>query len=208
MNAIAIETVTEEWVKANSEKRFTIKFENGTIFKNIRLFVGTFGSIGYLQGRQKRKGNYFPTYDKIESIVEVTKTKKEFSSIDNAKIILNKIHKNCWLDLQKTMQNVIKGNEPELDFKWHFEGKLKFRNVASLLNDWDKKSLIEAFENKTEWRWSRSGRGNNGRDLSLSTQIGADGKFRAYFSSEFIGCGNGDYWLLLNPTTAIFYERD
>jgi hypothetical protein len=208
MNAIATKEITNEWVRENYDKRFTVKFENGKELKNIKLFVGTNGSIGYLRGRQKRVGNYFPRYDNIESIVDVTKPIKEYTAIGNAKTILNKIHKNCWLDLQEQMQNVIAGNEPCQDFEWHFMGRLKFRNVASLLREGDRKRLVEAFENKTEYRWSRSGSGNNGRDLSLSTQIGRDGKFRAYFSSEYIGCGNGDYWLLLNPTTAIYYERD
>jgi hypothetical protein len=208
MTTIALETVTEEWVKENKEKRFTIKFENGNELKNIKLFVGTFGNIGYLQGRAKRMGKYFPAYDKIESITDVTKPKKEYTAIGNAKIILNKIHKNSWDELKEDMQSIIDGENPKESFDWHFKGKLKFRNVSTLLNEWEKKRLIEAFEEKNEWRWSRNGSGNNGRDLSISTRVCEDGIFRAWFSSEYIGCGNGDYWLLLNPTTAIYYERD
>lgn len=203
-----MQSITEQWVKENKDKRFTFEFDNGTILKNVKVFIGQYGGIGYLQGRAKRMGRHFPIYDTIKSITETTKEKKVYSDIENAKTILKKIHKNSWIDLQKEMQDVIKGLEVQDTFKWHFSGKLKFRNISSLLNDWEKKRLIEAFENKNEWRWSKAGRGNNGRDLSLSTQLDKDGNLRAFFSSEYVGCGNGDYWLLLNPTTAIYYERD
>jgi len=202
-----MKALTTKWVKENSNKRFTIKFENGRELKNVRLFVnGGSDSIGYLQGRAKRMGKFFPMYDNIKSITEVVK--KEITAIGNAKTILGRIHPNAWLDLQKEMQAIIDGSEPQSDFNYHFAGKLNFRSVTAMLGKGYSQRLKEAFENKTEFSWSRGGRGNNGRDLRLSTQIGEDGKFRAYFSSEYIGCGNGDYWLLINPTTAIYYERD
>ena len=198
--------ITKEFVEQNKDKRFTFVFENGLILKNIKLFVSGTGVIAYLSGRQKRRGYSFPLYQKIKEVIEVKK--KVFTDIDNAKTILKKIHPNVWPDIQEDMKRIINGGEISQDFDWHYKGKLKFKNISSLLNSHEKNRLREAFENKTDYNWSKPTYHHRGRDLSLSTQVGEDGKFRAWFSSEYMGCGNGDYYLLLNPTTAIFYETD
>lgn len=199
--------VTEQFVKDNKDKRFTISFEDGNVLKNIKLFIGTTGGIGYLQGRQKRQGSYFPIYNTISEIVEVTKKKKEYNSIDNAKCILKKIHPNVWNSLKQEMKQVING-EFSQDFEWHFKGKLNFKNITQYLTEHEKQRLVEAFEQGKDFSWKRKTYHHAGRDLSISLERHTDGNLYAYFSSEYMGCGNGDYWLLLNPTTAIYYERD
>jgi hypothetical protein len=35
-----------------------------------------------------------------------------------------------------------------------------------------------------------------------------DGVFRAWYSSEYAGCGNGQYYILINPHYASFMEPD
>lgn len=198
--------ITRKFVEENKDKRFTIKFENGLTLKNIKPFLSSCGSIAYLSGRFKRRGLLFPIYDRITEIKEIKK--KEHTDIGNAETILKKIHPNAWGDLKVELKNVIDGVEVNQDFEWHFRGKLNFKNITQYLRTGDKERLKNAFDNKEDYRWSRTTNHHRGRDLSISCQIGSDGKFRAYFSSEYMGCGNGDYWLLLSPTTAIFYETD
>ena len=198
--------ITKEFVKENKDKRFTVTFENGKVMKNIKFFLSESETIAYLSGRQKRRGYAFPIYDNIIEI-EVIK-KKEHTDIDNAKIILKKIHSNVWDDLKEEMNNVIKTGIIDNDFKFHFRGKLNLKNITKYLSSSEKERLKNAFETKTPFTWKRYTTHHSGRDLSISVESGSDGKFRAYFSSEFMGCGNGDYWLLLNPTTAIYYETD
>lgn len=200
--------VDERFVRENEGKRFTITFANGLVLKNIKLFLSTSGGIGYLSGRQKKRGYGFPVYDEIANIVEVTKKQKVYDNVVNAKTILKKLHSNVWEDIRNEMEDVVNNNIVNNDFEYHFTGKLNFKNVTKYLTLSEAKRLKEAFENKTEFRWSRYTDHQLGRDLKISTEIGKDGKFRAFFSSEYMGCGNGDYWLLLNPTTAIFYETD
>lgn len=198
--------VTRTFVEENKDKRFIVTFEDGRILKNIKFFLSTSNVIAYLSGRQKRRGYSFPIYDKIKEVKEVKK-RSEPTDIGNAKTILKKIHVNVWDEMKSELNDVINGKSNQ-DFEWHFKGKLKFRNISSLLSITKRAELKEAFENKKEFRWSKNTYHHSGRDLSISTQIGQDGKLRAYFSSEYMGCGNGDYWLLLNPTTAIYYEAD
>lgn len=200
--------VTKQFVSDNKDKRFNVVFENGMVLNNIMLFLSSNDVIGYLSGRNKRRGKIFPLCLKIKDIVEVKKKEKVISHIGNAKTILKKIHPNAWDDIQEEMKDIINGGDITQDFEWHYKGKLLFKNITQYLNIYEQEYLKDAFENKKNWRWSRRTNHHRGRDLSISTEIGEDGKFRAYFSSEYMGCGNGDYWLLLNPTTAIFYETD
>jgi len=197
--------ITEEFVKENKDKKFTVTLEDGRIFKNIKFFISTNGCICYHVRNQKRYGYHFPCYDKIKNITE--HLPKVYNNVSNAKTILKKIHPNAWNNIKEEMKKVIDGESVQ-DFEWHFTGKLKFRNVSSLLSDYERKRLKESFENKISFGWHQNTHHHSGRDLSISVEIGEDNELRAYFSSEFMGCGNGDYWLLLNPTTAIYYERD
>ncbi len=201
-------TVDNKFVEENKGKRFTFTFVNGLVLKNIKLFVSSYGTIGYLSGNQKRRGYPFPIYDEIKEFVDITKKPKVYNDIDNAKSILKKIHPNAWIELQESLKNIINGESIDTDFEYHFRGELKFKNVSKYLNEHEAERLKSAFENKTEFNWRRDTMHHSGRDLSIYTRFGSDGHFRGYFNSEYMGCGNGDYWLLLNPTTAIFYETD
>lgn len=203
-------TITKKFIEENEGKRFTVTFENGNVLKNIKLFIGTTGQIGYLQGRQKRAGSYFPIFDTIKDVTDVTKPKKVYSDVANAKTILKKIHPNAWDSLKKEMEDVIEkgGCEKDSDFHYHFTKKLNFKNITQYLSFNEQQNLKRAFENKKEYHWNRETYHHAGRDLTISVELHSDGILRAYFSSEYMGWGNGDYWLLLNPTTAIFYETD
>ena len=65
--------------------------------------------------------------------------------------------------------------------------------------------LQKAFENKTDYRHTKYGKK---RKLTVSTKMGTDGVFRAWFASEYTDQGHGQYYILLNPTTASFCEWD
>lgn len=67
------------------------------------------------------------------------------------------------------------------------------------------KQVEEAFENRTPYSYSSPGRR---RDVSIEMRVCDDGVFRAWYRSEYPGCGNGQYFLLLNPTTASLSEYD
>lgn len=67
------------------------------------------------------------------------------------------------------------------------------------------RELEQAFKNKKSYHYKEYG---DRRDFSVETKMSEDGIFRAWFSSEYAGCGNGQYYLLLNPKIAIFCEND
>ncbi len=219
-------TIDREFVEQNASKRFNITFseEVQVVFAGRYKTVKKLNSIGFFIGKdtndicyktakQKWRG-YTITRLPVDKIIKMEEATKTYSAVENAKKILKKIHPNAWPELRKQMQDIIDGKEPEQDFNWHFAGKLTFVNIGSKMDkmerQWALKAFEMAFENKTEYSWSKRARGPQGRDLSASVQVSQykDEHVRAFYSSEFPGCGNGDYYLLLNPTTAIYYERD
>ena len=48
----------------------------------------------------------------------------------------------------------------------------------------------------------------NGYDCSVDVEFNEKGIGRAWFSKEYVGCGNGWYYLLFDHKHAIFYEKD
>lgn len=82
-----------------------------------------------------------------------------------------------------------------------------FRNIRKHFSEDQFEQIKLAFENKTKISIHRNGNSVRERDYSVHTAFD-NGEFQAWFSSEYHRCGNGNYYLLLNPTTAVFMEHD
>lgn len=85
-------------------------------------------------------------------------------------------------------------------------------NISGKFPDYVIANIKTAFAEKSNYTYDAGGGWNStkktGRDLKVECKLCDDTIYRAWFSSEYPGCANGDYWLLVNPTTAIFKERD
>ena len=119
------------------------------------------------------------------------------------KNIIKRIHPNLWSDI------VTKYNEGNLD-PVGADCRYETRSIKDVFSLVQLEGLAWAIENKIDYSITKYyyGISPNGRDYSVETKLGKDGVFRAWFSSEYKGCGNGDYYLLINPTQAIFVEKD
>lgn len=144
-------------------------------------------------------------------------SKEEFLQ-QEAQKVLNRIHKNLWDNVYKEYEEFIeKGEKAYEEDSWRKApyalancGKAKFRSITSVFDDRVLEEIRQAIENKTDYHHSlpTSSFSGKGRDRSVAVKLCDDGILRAWFSSEYPGCGNGDYYLLINPTTALYYERD
>ena len=199
--------VTKQFVEDNKGKRFNVTLKNGYVYNKIEFFTGEYG-ICYHNSRQKRYGMYWRhNNSEIKEIVEVNKP--VYDTKKNIKSYLKKIHPNAWDDIKQDLTKVLDGTKPEINLHEYLTGKVKYRrDIKKLLSVTEFNLLVDAFENKKAFSWHRNTYSPSGRDLSIRTRLCEDGIYRAWFSSEFMGCANGDYYLLINPTTAIYYERD
>jgi uncharacterized FAD-dependent dehydrogenase len=118
---------------------------------------------------------------------------------------VKRIHPNLWSDFKQEFQDFIDGKTERVPSVLENNGKSKFRDISKIFPSYVMVQLKTAIETKTDYSYMLHG---SKRDRSVSVSTAPDGITRAWFSSEYSGCGNGDYYLLLNPTTAIFGETD
>jgi len=215
---IASEDAKKKIYEVNLIQEFHVPMFGTTKKLKCRFFISTGGLLCIQPLRRKRSG--FRAGLLIQSIASIKELgepiKKEYDVLQNAKTLLKKMHPNAWDELRERLQSAVDTNDAsKLQSEYMLHGKVKYRNIVKDIekyNGYSKTQILnaitKAFENKESYRWSHNTNGGGGRDLSLSVEPKEDGILRAYFSSEFMGCGNGDYYLLINPTTAIFNERD
>jgi hypothetical protein len=121
--------------------------------------------------------------------------------LKRAQSLLRRIDKRCWDDLRRRSAKQI-ANEFRDSSLVPFNFINRFpRHLRPLI----KEQVAIAFEQRKSLQYHRDGKR---RDLSIETKHCEDGIFRAWFSSEYRGCANGDYYLVISPTQAIYYERD
>jgi hypothetical protein len=199
-----------------ADKKFKVTLSRATRFRGmrtpsdqivIRIFNGASGQLGFMTGASKRMGQSI--YDlttfggEILSAVEVLpKEKKEGPTPEeNLAKVKAKLHPNAW----PSIRNQVQAND---DF---LHGP-RYCNPISKFRKYDQKMLAEqvqaAFDGAHEFHHRQLTDKPSGRDLTIRIYKNADGTINACFDSEYMGCGNGDYWLYLNPTTAVFGERD
>ena len=202
--------------------------------KNLRLFYSTAGDLCYLGPKSRRHG-YVLSSNGIVSFREIgasTSAKEAWEKpyrnfMNFRKKFTEQAHPNLWPHVQQGYRNA----DPETVRAGLIEAatsddSLRFyhvmRNLPEVLSENDYKStqigntmppnrreqwLLEiktAIEQKQEGRW----KWREKYDYTVSLQFNGDGHFVGYFSQEFKDCGNGHYWLLINPTTAVFAESD
>lgn len=207
--------VSPSFFADKADKKFKIVLSKPTTFRGmrkasdiiiIRIFKGAM-QMGFMTGASKRMGQSI--YDltqyggEILSAVEVLpKEKKDGPTPEqNLAKVISKLHPNAWLSIRTQTHT----NDD-------FLHDLRFCNPISKFRKYDQKFLAEqvkaAFDNGTEFYHRQRTEHHSGRDLTIRIRLNADGTVNASFDSEYMGCGNGDYWLFLNPTTAVYYERD
>jgi len=153
----------------------------------VRLFMH--GS-GLCYTFRKKTGYAFAPehYTFLKSIEPILPDAKAESETLKIKALANRIHPNAWSDLREKLLA-----DPGNYYKnYGYTVTSITRKFPSYVID----SIKDAFENKANYSYQTWPDGNKGRKLSVELKVCDDGIFRAWFSSEFPGCANGDYWLV------------
>lgn len=162
-----------------------------------RYFISTRDFLCYTQ--TARTGTYisemdWQNIDRIEMIhrEHPDEIKKRTSHKDK---MWNRINKSRYDE--KTWSN--------LTIDSFSNGKGRFYQISKIFDESIISQIEEAFKEKKEFRFTRY---RQKRDFTVSGRMCEGGIYKAWFSSEYSGCGNGDYYLLLNPRVAVFYQKD
>lgn len=137
------------------------------------------------------------SFEKVEKLVlihpncpeEVKKREKQEESFWK-RVQREKYDENTWSNLKKGS---------------FFPSQFKFINITKIFSPWEIEQIERAFKEKSKFNYYREG---VKRDFTINGEMCQDGIYRAWYSSEYSGCGNGDYYLLLNPRIAVFCEHD
>ena len=140
-----------------------------------------------------------PYIDKVEPMAP--KASYEERKAQAGRRMLKLLHPNAWGNIRAELEA---GDYRALD-----NSNLTFYNVGKAFPRLAVAGLRDVFEQRLEYRWRQNSNSNNfGRDFTIQTKEGEGGIFKAWFSSEYPGCGNGSYYLLLSPEWAIHCEDD
>ena len=196
-------------VSLNTRKR---RCSEPKLVHEYRLFVSTKNNLCYTN--TTRTGFVFGAMD-LQALISIEPVPK-VDLVKKVGNMANRFHQNAWGDLKAKLIA-----DPA---KYADEYGYSVTNITGKFPAHVIEAIKSAFESKTDYSYRQDsgvfltgkqqqscwgGTSNRaGRDLKVECKLCDDGIFRAWFTSEFNGCLNGDYWVLINPTTAIFKERD
>ena len=210
-------------VGSYTREKFIIEFSKpssvikaGTYAKDIlkmkvRTFESKDGTYCYTFG--SRRGWPFHKVDvhNIKSISlptpEEAKLTHELHNLNNIQKAVKLIHPNAWSDLRTDLIE-------HPDKYKYYGGFLKINRPVkicgayierSVFGDWTLKQIVNAFETKTDFSQEVRSRQY---DFRVECSVGSGNIFRAWYTREVHGGGANWAYLLLNPTTAWFVEKD
>jgi hypothetical protein len=175
----------------------------------LYLYKSTGGEICFSNkaSRVKRVYSYYTLFkdSQVESIELLSGKSKENIDWDlhNRVYILNNMHDNLWIDLKERLSK--SDYKEDSLIRENSGGKIKTASMKSVFPRWVLDNIKDAIENKKDFSYRMSG---TRRDRSIEIKVDEDNKVRAWYSSEYAGCLNGAYYILINPNTAIFTEFD
>lgn len=151
------------------------------------------------------------------------------------KAYTEKLHPNLWSNLRDgyTKLNIekfiefFKENSDGVESYWHYlKEYADLNNIHIITENNYKITTIKSNAPKGYWSSSQyddcinnikkhldnkeefSYYWRSNYDVSVSGKLCEDGIYKAWFSLEYKGCGNGHYYLLINENQAIFAEDD
>lgn len=177
----------------------------------VRTFTSDNGLYCYTFGHRTGHPFFNINLSAIKSISmstpeEITKnaTNKKLSMYRKA---LQLIHPNAWENIRKELE------EDPNRFE-NYGGFLKIvrpvRTCGTIMNrsvfdDWMLEKIADCFEKKADFDYEER---NRQYSFRVQGKLGPDNIYRAWYTREVIGGGANWNYLLLNPTTAWFVEKD
>lgn len=203
-----LDVTNKDAYRYNLEEKFSVKFREKAMIYNRnkdrivkKVKLNFFDHERGMCYRINKRSGYLLSHmdwNKISSIEIFTRSSKENKeNLEEKKTRFFKRVKNQLFD-ETTWSNLNENSFNNSNGYFYYLNKIK-------LYEGDKQMLEEAFKEKKTVHINQY---SDKRHYSIETKMSDDGVFRAWFSSEYIDCANGSYYLLLNPNVAVHYEND
>ena len=197
--------LTKNFIRQNKGKRFNLTLSDGVRLTSIGFIIEN-DTIKYLGAKQKKNGNDIPNE---WNIIDIEPIINKITPQLNAKRLLTKIHPDTWNDFKVELEGLLNGKELTYEFITHFDNKtLSFRKIKPLLPEDEFKRLSKAFDSKEPFKYNHSAERKCGRDIVISCNVCKDGIYRGYMCSTNPVNNVTDWYLILNPRYAVYYERE
>jgi hypothetical protein len=167
----------------------------------VRLFMTPAATLTHLcYTFNRRKGYMFHDGDllAIESVELVDPAQPVPDRIAKVQKLARCIHPNAWDDFKQELQSSMAQER-------YARRGLSPVDIRKLLPASIILEVEEAFKNKTKFHYRHCGKRRN---WIVEVSPGDDGVLRAWFNSYHKEAAHGSEYLLLNPHTAAFMERD
>lgn len=122
-----------------------------------------------------------------------------------AKTFIKKLHPNLWTGYRKEYEET---GQIKL---YHDRERAQYKNISKIFGPEELDYIKDCLDNKrthSAYKYYHGSRPQVGRDFSIELYLDKNGNYCGTFSSEYAGYGNGDYFILVNATTALFIEKD
>ena len=196
----------------------------------VRLFVSTGGSLCKFSPHSRRRGPYLASVEveqwlRLEPPKDKTETPGQRTAREHRQwrdYVLAKTAPGWWAELKEDARQLtdeklsaiaaMTGADSYEVYKqvsaMHLKGADNGYKTCGLSQCPD--DIRERIRAKSQAREKFSEYWRGSYDYHVSGQLSEDGtNYRASFSAEYKGCGNGHYYLMLNPTgNCIFCEDD
>ncbi len=116
----------------------------------------------------------------------------------------NSFIRSC-IELPKTFEQWITDGKKCL-YEYHITTGVAKEGEVVTVGSWEYHNLAEKIASKVDWNSGRYDFRNY--DGSVSFKNYENGDFMGWLNLEFRGCGNGHYYLLINDTSFIYYDKD
>lgn len=203
----------------------------------IRLFISSDNNISFAPKRKRNGGYMLSVYEigKWDSLTKVNKgnktdlVKRMRKRAESGVAMLNE--SGLWIGIKKELLEFLKldDNDIRRDFvdgdiyetyrakkyDWldsyqvflSLKANRCWKNPSFYKFDLNKDSIINSVKRAIGEKKPIRFTWRNVYDNTLEI-LNDKGIYRGFYSEEFIGCGNGHYYLLFDATHAIFYEDD
>lgn len=215
-------------------KKFRVTDKNGKKYY-VRLW-NYHGCVAIMTKGNKKYGRYLEPYQCENWLSLAPYKKREVDTykrmMKRASAALEMLNRSgFWADIKKEVEYFLTHEEDARqvakdleDCKLHrkyFDGQYSWMHSPQIFetfactrcwksivwNTWyaerEKHNLHTAIEEKRNY----SAKWKNGYDCSVEVSFD-NGMARGWYSEEYVGCGNGHYYLLFDEKHAIFYEND
>lgn len=194
--------------------RYTVEFKEPTeiltprhthksVLNTGRIKFFTTNKNKLLYSKTKKQGE---SVLKIIDNLEVIKIERSTDRTQLAEKVINILPDGVWSELKEKLKKDPENALPESNLKPIYYACKFPEDGRNILRE----KLADVFAEFRDFSYeykSTSGRGN-GRDLKIMLQLGPDGVYRGWLSSEYPGTNTGDYFIILNEKLAIYNGTD